>query len=632
FSKYERNVPVSLRFGLYRGGRIAERSRALYFRHLHSRLVAPAAARLEAEMKALRDKPKKNLADYERLHNLYQAYLMMAGRIDPQPPVLREVLGDGGRWTAGIEDPQGGRPERLLPMAKRQLDFWALEVVSSKAARIAPKEEVVDSVRKELSEALWMTETYRDLVGVARDDFPPIDRSFLYQGPHADLFSLETLFSTIYTQTGWNEYIRNAIVDRSESLARKFADLGIEKEPDAIAARLRQDFVTDYLRRWNGLLETTRLRPASSLTDASDMVRILSGPETPYPGFLDSVRKNQVLRLSPTEAANEPAGDLKWLPDAIKALAELHVALDAFVRATKPGSRVVTGQRTQKLAPLVQALQDARQKLLKACLSVPPADRAAVQSFMGQPIDRAREALAREAQDEVESLWSSLVHETFEREFKGRYPFDPAASEEVSTAAFSRMLNRKNGIYWDVAKVVEALHTTYIDSLPLVATSGDYDRSVRDAETVRDAFYPPDERAFSVKFFVTLKQFAGVRDVRFRLSDKAFSLYDRPDRRGAFTWSEEGAGGARVAICVGVNQWVEKEAPGPWGLLRLIRSGDPRPVGASGMFECRWNLEANILGRIETFQVAVLFEPAEQNDLFKETFFERFAVPAKIGP
>jgi type VI protein secretion system component VasK len=123
-----------------------------------------------------------------------------------------------------------------------------------------------------------------------------------------------------------------------------------------------------------------------------------------------------------------------------------------------------------------------------------------------------------------------------------------------------------------------------------------------------------------------------VRDARFRLSQKTFSLYDRPDRRGEFQWAEEDAGGARVAVCVGMNQWVEREALGPWALLRIIHSGDPKPSGASGMFECKWNIEANVLGRVESFQVGILFEPSQQNDLFKETFFERFACPPKVGP
>ncbi|MHC4779683.1 MAG: ImcF-related family protein, partial [Planctomycetota bacterium] len=512
-----------------------------------------------------------------------------------------------------------------------QLQFFVSQADRPEEWRLTLDDDLAAAVRKELAEAMWISETYRDLIAVARDDFQPISLDFLYRGTHAEVFVLHDLFSTIYTEKGWNEYVRHAIVDQCHVLANKYADLGIPKDKKRIEERIRENFLTDYLQRWTSLLETTRLQECENLRAASDLLRDLSGPDSPFPPFIEAVRKHQVLHLSPIEVANEPKGDLKWLPDALKVLAELQTVVDAFVDATRPSRRVVTSLREEKLQPLVQAMRDARTNLKKVCLAADPTEGPRLEKFLGQALDRTREALAREAQTEVEQLWGSLVYDTFQAEFRGRYPFRPDGKEEVTASAFSRLMNPKSGLLWELYGPVQALKSTIIDGQPLVVTSGDFDRAIRSGEAIREAMYLPDERTFSVKFWVTLKQHAGVRDVRFRLSDKSFALYDRPDRRGAFTWTEEGTGKARVAIAVGLDQWVEQEATGPWGLLRLVKSGDPEGLGRGGMFECEWDLHANILGRIETFKVGVLFEPAQENDLFKEDFFSRFKPPAQIG-
>jgi type VI secretion system protein ImpL len=625
-------VPWRLHWGLYRGRKIAKGGRNVYFRRLGKRVLSPTVALIEANLRDLKNKPKKNLDDYDRLYRTYQAYMMLAGKLEPKPEILRQVLTDEDRWYACLPAAGGGNPRVREKLLDRQLDFFLNQTGRVEEWRIDVDDVLAASVRKELAEAMWISETYRDLIAVARDDFPPIDLDFLYRGPHADLFLLENRFSTIYTEKGWNEYVRHAIVDQSDVLSAKYADLGIVKDAELIERRIRANFLTDYLQRWTSLLETTRIRPCDSLQDAAGLLRDLSGPDSPFPAFIEAVRKNQVLHLSPTETANEPKGDLKWLPDALKVLAELQTVVDGFVDATRPGRRVVTTLREEKLEPLVQALRQARTDLKKVCIGADPSEGPRLEKFIGQALDRTREALAREAQTEMENLWASLVYDMFRAQFRGRYPFLPDATEEVTASAFSRLMNPTSGILWEIFAPVDKLRNTVIDGRPLVVTSGDFDRAMRHAEAIRDAMYAPDARVFSVKFWVTLKQHAGVRDVRFRLSDHTFALYDRPDRRGVFNWTEEGTGNAKVAISVGLDQWVERETKGPWGLLRLVNAGNPRSLDPGGMFECEWTLHANILGRIETFKVGVLFEPAVENDLFKETFFSRFRPPEKIGP
>lgn len=622
-------APVRLRWGLYQGNRIEKRARELYFSVLKTRFIQPAGDSLEKDLEALRRKPKKTLAEFEHLYDLYRAYLMLAGEMKPEPLALRKALEDNRRWW----NPLPPTPETtLVTMADNQLDYFLSQLDRPEAWVLSGDEELAAEVRKELTGALWVTENYRDMIDSARDDFPPILRDDLYRGPHKELFTLQELFSSIFTEKGWNEYIRHAIQDKSEILSRQYASLGIEKTPEEIADRLRQDYLTDHERSWNNVLQATRLRPFTGVQDAADVLRILSGPESPYPAFLQSVRERQALLLSPGEIANPAKGDLSWLPEAQKVLADLHQVLEGFLRSTRSGRRFLTLLREEKLAEFIESFQKTRLDLSKVLVAVDASERNRMEAFLSQPIDNAGAALRREAQDEMEQIWRSTVHEFFERELKDRYPLDPASAEDLPAELFSRWMNPKTGLVWETYRLLETLHNTILDSQPLILYSGEFERAIRHAERVRDALYETGSNAFSVRFWITLKQFAGVRDVRFRLGENDFSLYDRPDRRGELVWTENDVAGASISIAVGLDQWSERRHPGPWGLLRLVRDGDPAELGNTEMLECRWNLQANILGRVEDFKAGLVLEPKGANDVFRDEFYAKITCPEKIGP
>ncbi|MHC5039340.1 MAG: ImcF-related family protein, partial [Planctomycetota bacterium] len=545
-------------------------------------------------------------------------------------PILRDALEDQHRWFTNLPKEESIRL-RLEEISRNQLDFFLSQVDRPEDWRAPFREEIADPVRKELAEALWITENYRDLIQTARDEYPPIGRDQLYAGPHADLLRMENLFSSIYSVKGWNDHIRHAIVDKGEILARKYAHLGISKTAEQITRRLRADFLTDHAHNWRNLLQTTRIRDFTSVQDGAEVLRVLSGPESPYSPFLEAIRQQQTLPLPGGEVANQPKGDLTWLPEALKVLAELQTAIDGFLQATRPGRRFIVFIRQGKLEEIVQAFRDARLNLAKVLLAVDPSERSRMESFLGQAIDNLRKAMAQEAQAEVEQLWTDTVVEAFQKDFEGRYPFDFTAKEEISPGTFSRLMNPKNGLLWETHRIIESLHNTVINSQPLVYYSGDFDRAIRNAQPIRDALFEPGTSAISVNFHIAFKQHEGVRNIRFRLGDKSFGLYDRPDRRGTFTWTQ-GDTGASIGISVGLDQWVETSFQGPWAILRLLHNGNPTEVGTTGMLLCRWKMEANILGRIEEFPVGLLLEPSRRTRLFDEDFFSKFKCPKKIGP
>ncbi len=625
----QESPPLTLRWGLYQGYRIESRARELYFSVLKNRYLEPSIASLEDALEALRRKPKKTLAEFEHLYELFRAYLMLTGAMEPDAFIIREALEDRKRWWEPVEDLDNPRLETL---AGNQLDYFLTQLDRPEAWELTAKELIVAEVRKELTSALWITKNYRDMIDSARDEFPPIVRDDLYRGPHKNLFHLQDLFSGIYTEKGWNDYVQHAIQDKSEILSRQYAALGIDKDADIIADRLQEDFLADHRRNWDNVLKATRLRDFTSVQDAADVIRVLSGPESPYPAFLESVRQLQSFPLGPAEIVNPAKGDLQWLPEAQKVLAELHGVLDGFLRATRPGRRFVTLLREDKLAAFIEAFHQTRLNLSKALLAVDASDRARMEAFLGQPIDNARRALAGEAQDEMEQIWRSTVYDFFVRELEDRYPVDFKASEEIPCAVFSKWMNPNSGLLWETYALLETLHNTIIDSQPLIVFSGDFERAVRHARTVRDAFYASGSGTFAVPFSVTLKQFAGVRDVRFRLGEQTFSLYERPDKRGNFTWTENDAAGASIAISVGLDQWVKRAHPSPWGLLRLLKDGDPAEIGRTEMLECRWTLQANILGRVESFQAGIVLEPSGTGEVFRERFFGRLTCPESVGP
>src|SRR5207247_261414 len=65
-------------------------------------------------------------------------------------------------------------------------------------------------------------------------------------------------FSALFTQQGWNEYVRSAIKSKSELLAEKYIKLKINRTAQQVEAELREKHLERYARAWDAFKKVVR--------------------------------------------------------------------------------------------------------------------------------------------------------------------------------------------------------------------------------------------------------------------------------------------------------------------------------------------------------------------------------------
>ncbi len=619
-----RSTPLSLRWGLYRGGAMNPAVRKVYFDALRKHLLAPATARLRDELQALYDKEGKTGEDYFQLSDLHRVYQMMGAMLPAEKhrELIEATLAKDGRWLSGVK----GAPS---PAAEAQLQFFLSQLDRPEEWKVPVDRVLVNRINEGLAQTLWVLESYRDIVDSGKGAFQKVTGETYVKGRGKDLLKFTTEFSALFTQAGWNDYVKSAIRNKSETLASRYAELKIQKAAPQIEGELRERHGERYAREWDAYVAGVQVLPFQNLADAAEKMKVLAGDQSPFNELFRGVWEGQRLRMD--EAALPAAADLKPVGEARNALYEFQQAVEEFVASTQAGSRVTGSVREGKLQPLLDAFKKTLRGLDAAVRAAPPAAQERLRGVLHQVVDNARGALAREAQEEANGLWERSVVKAFKEAVPGRYPFDESAAPEAPMGAVAALFQPK-GTLFSAYDGLQTLNKQNLEGKPLVAFSREFTSSIRRSETLRDALFKGGAEKVNVPLRVTLKQRTGVAQVRFTLGSKEFKHNDVPEGRSEFIW--QGEPGAKVSIRVGEDQrWYETKdyAKEEWALLRLMADGSPQSKGEKAIV-CTYPFKVTQLGVEQTLYADVEYEALDRVHPFQKEFFAKFAVPERVGP
>jgi len=621
---FDRNgAPIAKRWGLYKGNVVNPALRTLYFASLKRLFLVPVGERLRKELDEIFRKETRTPEDNERLDDLQRVYQMLAGDLpaEKERDLLEATLTKDGRWLTGV----GGQPSSA---ADHQLKFFLSQLDRKDDWRIPVDKMIVNRINTELRQGLWVLQTFRETVESGKSSFPKVTGDRFVSGRGKELLKFNYSFPGLFTQEGWNDYMKAALKTKAESLAHRYAELKIDREASKLESELRELYARKYAAEWDEFLKGVEVLPFVNMEDCDTKTKILTDDQSPFIALFKGVWEARQLRLSDTDA---PAVvDLKPLTDARGALIELQGLAGDFIATTQPGNRVAGSMKEGKLQTFLDGFKKANRGLTAAVNTAPIANRSRMQEILYQVIDKTRAALAAEAQREADEMWAGTVSKLYKETIQGRFPFDEASTSSVALSAMAHLFNPQSGLFWNKVNDLRTLNGLLLESKPLVAFSREFNASVKKAENFRQGLFRKDGDRLNVPFHVTLKQREGVTHLKFTVGKKEFNHNDRPDNRGELAW--EGEPGASLQIRVGeVNRWFPKEFPDDWALLRLIASGNPQPVGDKS-FSCSWEFKITRLGTEQTFIGDVLLEADDRMNPFQKDFFSKFSVPDKVGP
>lgn len=602
----------------------------LYYTQLKRWFLGPVGDRLRGELEKLRTAQGKTLATYDEINDLFRCYRMLAGDAVPDRELLERRLSENERWQSGIAEAGAAVDPAFATIASQQLTHFLGHLDSTEGWSIPVDRQLVERMTFELGEALWIAQSYEDVVSTLQAAVAKVGRDTVIPAVTRELVVSDYEFPVLFTQDGWDQTMASAIAEKSESLFRKYQALKIDKSKEVIAERLRARYAADVSRHWLRLVTGVKPARAQDLREAAANLRALVSPQSPWRDLLRGAWQGMQVRFSATDL-RPVAGDadFKWIEDALTALAEFQGEVDQFATGTDTGRRSLELVRLQKLQSAYEA---AWTKVGAALRGIEVADRrgAALSAFENLTSEIHR-VLSAEVTAEQDAAWAMKVHKPFAAELASRFPFDRAAKADAPLAAFSRMFNPKSGLATLASAEVEALRKLKFAGRDLLPVNRDYERLVERAKDIRVALYPETAVTIEGGFTLTLMQREGVKDVRVVVGGEAFGLYDRPDRRGQFKWKESDALGAKLSINVVSDQWLTLDYTGqPFGLIRLLRDGQPTPRPEGGQL-CNWTFAGKAIGKDVTFNASAVLEGNGLERLVPAEFFGTLVCPERVG-
>lgn len=410
-------IPAPLRIGLAFGTDVAAKAQAAYLQRFHDWLERPFSERLRAELVARLRQGDKTLRHYETLYDLHRGYLMLCGVIPQERPLIERLLIDQGRWTRAVDPvttptatsaagtPEAVTPDRVEHLANEQLRFALGQLPRDRWGPQADR-PLIETINRELKEAHWIPLSSVEIVQSGATLYPTIGRNSLVVGGGATYIALDREINGLYSQAGWDSFVKPAIDERARQLSEKFRALRIELSTSQVADRLRDQYVADYARSWRSLALGLAIAPFADLNEAVERLAVIGGPVSPLREAFATIWRSQVISLSASDLRNEAKDQLEWLEAALKPIGAFQVTLAGYVTAHPAGMRLADPASLDQVLAAFVAADQAVMTTLDAAPD--PELRRSVGRALRQALAYARQQLERELY--VETVTAAAEH------------------------------------------------------------------------------------------------------------------------------------------------------------------------------------------------------------------------------
>lgn len=636
----QNGISVMKRWGFYRGSSINPTARQLYFRQIQRIFLEPLG-------RILRDILKEKLSstgsdELTTLADLLLGYRILSGLQKTDDEALhRKILkepkyGRDGQTLWHLAAGQGAPlDDELKRKADAQFAFY-LQEFDRGGPRIQNADtDLIQTIIDRLSRDFWPQARYKSLVdyGVTQlsGTYPPIGNEILGSAKGRPIVKMNYTVPGIFTQEGYQGYVKGEVERQSRDLATYYRRLGIDKSYERIQDDILTMYKDEYFLHWEKFLDGIQLEDFVDAQGAFDRLNVLSvSGDTALQKLFEKVYEKRVLRIDGKEY-NKPSENLGWTANAFVALSGLFAAIQEFVDATAPTptKRFQDYVDKDQLKSIETAFAKAKKDMKNALNGVDSSLSNRVERIMTQPISRTRDALRKEARDEMNRLWEGEARSFFLASLDKKYPFDrDPKAKDATMADFATFFKPKTGKLAKVQDYVLALSKVTIDTKPLVTLTDEFDKSVKLSERFQK--YIKDDR-FRVKFALQSLT-PGANSINVKVTDKVFDLKASISggvamKRADIEWVQ----GTPVYLQI---QW--PGAPSPttlyqdpqgqnhWGVFRLIDSARSFVEKKLTEFELQW-----VDAMSKNFTMLLITDETENP--YRKTFFSDFKCPEKIA-
>ncbi len=456
------------------------------------------------------------------------------------------------------------------------------------------------------------------------------------------LFTTDEVVPGMFTRQAWEDGVKPAIEkvarDRREEMDWVLSDApppaGDASSPEALEARLTSRYFADYSAAWLNFLNSLRLQPAPTLSDAIDQLTLMADVrQSPLVALMntlsvqgrtgqsgdaiaDSLVKSAQNLLSrekrpvidqnsgPSGPLDATFGPLLALTDSqgsssmslrtfLTRMTQVRLRLQQVTNAADPQAMTQTLAQTVFQGKTVD-LTDTRDYGSLVAAGLGQEWSGFGQTVFVRPMEQAWQQVLMPAAGSLNAQWQQAVVNEWNSAFGGRYPFKNVSSE-VSLPLLAKYLNVENG------RITRFLQSRLSGVLHREGT-----RWIPDSINAQGLTFNP-------AFLQALNQLSRISDVVFTNGEAGLHFELRPGTAAdvmqtdliidnqkltymnqqpvwkRFTWPADteapGASLSWISTKAGTRQY--GDMPGSWGLIRLL---DKAQVSANPGISSSWQL------------------------------------------
>ncbi len=440
--------PLRLRWFLYTGSALYPEARRLYYARFHRLLFAQTQAAMLASLQsvALPPAPTDN---YGTTYDTLKAYLITTSEWKRSTNWLSPVL--VSRWSAGRT------VDTLLPLARKQFDFYSEDLPRGNPFNTNPDDAAVDRARLHLSKFSGIEQIYQFMLSDANRRAKKVNFNEQFPGSAEVVVNNRDVLGA-FTKPGW--------AAMQENLRKAAQFFGGERwvlgdyaaaKPDSaqLGQELQNRYTADYIARWREFLRNTTVVRFANLKDATRKLNVLSGAQTPLMALFwvatqnTSVDSPKVVEAfdSVQKVVPPPATTVQYVwptnQEYMTSLAGLQTALGQVADAPGPPD-------PNRAAP-VRTSTDAASNVVKKMgytFKIDPEAHleATTLKLLQAPIDYA-EALTKgigagEINAQARQFCAAFAP------LSTKFPFHPTAQAEASLQELDAIFRPREGKLW----------------------------------------------------------------------------------------------------------------------------------------------------------------------------------------
>jgi type VI secretion system protein ImpL len=580
--------PLHLRFGLWKGQTLLDAARPVYYEAFRRQLFAAGWGAMVDSLKALPSNPTTS-SDYGDAYSWLKGYLITTKHPDSSTvaflaPVLLKS------WQRGLQD-----DSLLIGLARRQFEFYATELPTFNPFPQAADAVLVARSRDFLRRFTGGEQIYRNMLAAANKAVPPVQ---IPQAPGVLITTREV--AGAFTAKG-AAFIADAFRNADRYLRGEAWVIGDATTPAsvdraAIISAIRARYFEDYTNAWKQVIQSTAVTHPASVRDASKMLIVISGPQSPILQVLRTAATNTatdsavramfqpVHAVTPPEVVDKFASEsnaeylvgLSGLTSLLQVMTVMPPPIDAqstsnYVRAAKIGGvRALDARKSEKTMA---------QQFVITSSSAPVA--IAVERLLLAPIN-AVEALLRTVESmKPPALIATAVNErgralcSMMTPILAKFPFNPDSPNDASTDEVTALLAPGTGAIWAFQKGLEPFLEKQggrwvAKPVGTVALSPAFVEFLNKAATVSAALFYKDSPKPALSWMARGITSSQTPQIVLKNGSRS-ARFDASTPRNEVVWPAEGGRDARLEATFKKNKPVTvASASGEWALFRLV--------------------------------------------------------------